>query len=275
MFLKGLLKYTIKQAIHPRDGFRMKKFIINFINLNIKLSNWFDITFLPKKYYQDGLKDYVKNTVPKYLKAPQTIVDIGGGKRPFIGTEAKKVKGMRIVGIDISKKELNLAPKGIYEEKIVADIGARNQEISLQKADIIICEAVLEHIKNINQAVNNISNMLSKKGVALVYVPCKNAPFAKLNRLLPEAFKRKLLYFFLPSSQHAQGFPAYYNNCTPKNMEQLFLASKVKRVKTIKHYHSNYFAVMFPVHIIWRLSQVVKGLCGLDNCESFTLIIEK
>ena len=246
-----------------------------FINLNIKISNWFDVTFLPVKYRQDGLKDFVNNVVPKYLKEDQKIVDIGGGKRPFVGTEVKKLKGMKIIGLDISPSELKQAPSGVYDKTVVADIGSNQKLKNIKNADIVICEAVLEHVVNTQLAVKNICNILSNQGTALIYVPCKNAPFARLNVILPEKFKKKLLHTLHPKSQHAQGFPAYYHNCTPSRMQQLFLENKIKDTKTFTYQQSNYFSVFFPIHFVWRISQLLKGVLKLDNCEGFTIIATK
>lgn len=252
----------------------MKRFLRKFINFNIKLSDWFDSLFLPKKYCIDGLKDYVTNVVPKYLKQNQNIIDVGGGKRPYIGTEQPRKNDMKITGIDISKKELSLAPKGMYDKVIAKDIGKAINTKDL-KADIVICEAVLEHVQDTETAVKNISNMLVKNGIALIFIPCKNAPFARLNILLPQAFKKRLLFILHPNSRYAQGFPAYYNNCTPNKMINLFTKNNTKRVEVIKYNQSNYFTVFFPLHVLWRLLQLIKGLLGLDNCESFTMIAKK
>lgn len=153
---------------------------------------------MPSKYRQDGLKDFVNNVAPKYLKENQKIVDIGGGKRPFVGTEVKKLQGMKIIGLNISLSELKQAPSGIYDKIVVADIGSNQKVKNIKNADIVICVAVLEHVDNTQQAVKNICDILSNQGTALIYMPCKNTPFTKLNIILPEKFKKKVTPHITP-----------------------------------------------------------------------------
>lgn len=252
----------------------MKRALLGLVKFNVKLSAWFDKNLLLERYSRDGLKEFVSEVVPKHLKPGQRIVDIGGGKRPFVGTEVIRKKGMTVIGIDISNQELERAKKGSYDKKIVMDIGKKHKDIGFD-ADIVICEAVLEHVKDTKKAVENISKMLSKDGLAFIFIPCGKAPFARLNRLLPESLKRKILFTLLPEATHAQGFPAYYNNCSPKKMKELFVSNNTKITETRTYQHSHYFSVIFPIHVLWRISQVLKGYLGLDNCESFALVVSK
>ncbi|TXG77489.1 methyltransferase domain-containing protein [Patescibacteria group bacterium] len=245
------------------------------IDINRAASTKFDRTFVKRHRRQDGLKDFVNNVVPKELKDGQTILDIGGGKRPFVGTEVSRRAGMKIIGLDISREELDQSPAGSYDKKVVGDIGSRNLPNTQKKADVVICEAVLEHVADAPQGIQNIARMTAKGGVVLVYVPCRHAPFARLNQLLPQRVKKAALHKVFPESQHAQGFPAYYDQCSPEEMRAIFEKAGLSVRETRKYYFSNYFSFFFPAYALWRARQYAWGVFGRDNCEAFTIIAEK
>lgn len=91
-----------------------------FVNLNRKVSQWFDRVFLPACYRVDGNRDYADNLVRSYVKPGDLIYDVGGN--PFFSAEEKSRFSLRITGIDISEQELVRAPAGAYDELLVCDI---------------------------------------------------------------------------------------------------------------------------------------------------------
>jgi hypothetical protein len=109
------------------------------INSQKWLSRKFDL-ILPAKYRRDGNRDYIETIVPKYLANDITIYDIGGGKRPFLSAEQKLALNSTVVGIDIDRLELDLAPQGSYDEKICADIASFSGN---QAADLVLCRLCL------------------------------------------------------------------------------------------------------------------------------------
>lgn len=179
-----------------------------FGNANISLSQWFDRTFLSSSFLKDGNCDFIYDLAPSYLCQGMKIYDVGGGKQPFVSIEKKSDLGLKIVGIDISQSELDRAPGGAYDEVLCGDIANIKGHAD---GDLVICQAVLEHVKDTEGAMRSVASLLKPGGKALIFVPSRNAIFARLNILLSEEIKRKLLYSVYPSARAAQGFPSFYN----------------------------------------------------------------
>jgi SAM-dependent methyltransferase len=221
----------------------------------------------------DGYSDFVARLVPAYLKAGQVVYDIGGGKRPYVSAEQKAALGLTIVGVDISQDELDLAPAGVYDRTICADVSRLRGN---GDADLLICLAVLEHVRNVDAAFEAIASCLRPGGRALIFVPSRNAPFARLNLMVPERLKRRVLYFVFPQSRGQQGFPSYYDRCTPRDFAML--AAKVGlRVDDEKLYFvSTYFYALFPAYLLWRLSkQLIYLIDRRAAAEVFAMVLSK
>ncbi len=71
-------------------------------------------------------------------------------------------------GLDIDKEELIQAPEGSYDEIICTDITKYRGNL---EADIVICQALLEHVKGVENAFMAISSILKPGGLALIFVP--------------------------------------------------------------------------------------------------------
>ncbi len=245
-----------------------------FININKWLCVKFDEIFLPKHWSVHGLKDFAENIVPIRIPAKGVVYDIGGGKRPFLGSEMSKPEAVKVVGVDIDGEELKRAPAGAYDKTIVSDISSDSGvPVKIAKADAVVCEAVLEHVSDTERALANIVSITKQGGEMLLFVPGRLAVFAVVNRMLPEKIKRKLLFRIFPETSHAQGFPAYYDRCTPREFVKMLEANDC-RVEQIKcYYQSSYFTFFFPLHLLWRLYQLIARLAvGKDACESFSMV---
>lgn len=178
-----------------------------------------------------------------------------------------------MVGIDIDPDELALAPDGAYDSSIAADIATFNGQ---GDADLIICQAVLEHVHDVNGAVRALASILTPGGEALIFVPCRNALFARLNLMLPEKAKRAVLFALYPRMSRHQGFPSFYRECTPSDLSRLAQQHglQVKEVNTF--WTSEYFYAFFPAYIVWRTWLILARTLGWrDYCETFSLVMQK
>lgn len=88
--------------------------IRRFINWNIEMSRAFD-RLLPEDYRIDGNSDFKNSFAPKWLKENARVIDVGGGKNPFISVDKKKFLSIHVTGVDISAQELQRAPAGGYD----------------------------------------------------------------------------------------------------------------------------------------------------------------
>lgn len=243
-----------------------------FVNANVALSGWAD-NKLPAKWRVDGNSDFMKDFVWKYLRPRQKVYDVGGGKQPFLGAEKKRALECVVVGIDISEQELSKAPTGAYDRTIQADICTFRGDAD---ADVVICQTLLEHVSDVEAAMGAIATILKPGGLILLFVPCRNALFAKLNLLLPESFKHWLLYTLFPASRHGQGFKAYYDRCTPKQLSVLAETCGLKVLELRRYYVTAYFWVFFPAYLVWRFWTMIVLTLRLENsCEGFSAAFTK
>lgn len=246
--------------------------IRRFIDWNQRLSRGLD-RFLPAGYVIDGNSDFKNNFALKWLTATARVVDIGGGKNPFITAEMKNALALYVTGVDISAQELERAPVGAYDNIICADISGT---AGTGDADLCICQAVLEHVQDVAAAFEAIASFLKPGGIALIFVPSRNAVFARLNLLLPERIKRWLLFTIFPHTKRDQGFPSYYNKCTPGGFRALAHAAGLEIEEARYYYVSSYFSFLFPLHALWRAWIILfRRIAGEQAAETFSMAMKK
>lgn len=236
------------------------------------LSRNFD-KLLPKKYRLDGNGEFIRSVVPKHLKKNVTIYDIGGGKNPYLSPEKKKILNVTVVGLDIDKDELNQAPEGSYDKIICADLTKFRGN---NNADFLICQALLEHVKDVEAAFTAISSILKPGGLALIFVPSRNAVFARLNIILPQKIKKAILHTIYPESRRDQGFPSYYDKCTPLEFKKLASSNGLSLIEERYYFVSSYFSFFFPAYLVWRLWVILFHSFSKDQAaETFSLVLRK
>jgi 2-polyprenyl-6-hydroxyphenyl methylase/3-demethylubiquinone-9 3-methyltransferase len=219
------------------------------VSSQVRICRAFD-GLLPEKYRVDGNQDFITSFAPKYLRPGLCVYDVGGGKQPYVSVERKMALGLVVVGLDIDQHELERAPAGAYDRVIAADI---TRFRGSGEADLLICQALLEHVRDVRQAFAAIASILKPGGTAAIFVPSRNAVYARINRLLPEWLKRKILFALFPDTNRAQGFPSYYDRCTPKDFRRLAAEHGLGVVEETHYYISGYFTFFFPLHFVWRI----------------------
>jgi len=242
------------------------------VKSQLRLSRLFDRLF-PQKFRVDGQEHYQKYILPSYLKDNQVIYDVGGGKRPYLSSRAKKDLNSTVVGLDLDASELRKAPYGCYDSTICADITSFKGK---NDADLLICQSLLEHVKNIDAAFAAFASILKPGGLALIFVPNRNALYARLNLLLPQGLKSSVLHAIYPGTRKKQGFPAYYRKCTPLELKVLALEHGFEIAGEYYYYSSIYFSFFFPLHLFWRLRQLLLyGFFKEQAAETLSLVLKK
>lgn len=251
----------------------MRNIFRSFVNSQIWLSKIFDKFLLPEDYRLDGNSDFYNNLLPQHIDHSQRIYDIGGGKTPAIDVSTKNEMSLQIVGIDIDPAEIALAPTGSYDE---THCGSIEKFKGNSDADLVICRSVLEHVENNTDAFTAIASILKPGGKLVLFVPNKNALFARINLVLPEKLKRKILFTIFPSTEEEQGFPAFYDRCSPINFTQLASDNDLEPIETRRYYRSSYFSFFFPAYFLWRLWVVLGRLVGKGELtETFAMVMVK
>jgi 2-polyprenyl-6-hydroxyphenyl methylase/3-demethylubiquinone-9 3-methyltransferase len=244
-----------------------------FIDGQIALSTRFDRALLPPVYRIDGDSSFEAEFLTPHLHRGATVIDVGSGKLPSLSPAQRAALEITVVGFDVSKRELDAAPAGSYDATICADV---TEFMGDGKADIAICSSLLEHVPDVDKALRGIASMLKPGGEALIFVPCGNTLFARLNRLLPQKFKLRLLNYFFPRIAPALGFPAHYDRCTPRQIAHLAENNGMVAEKIRLYLYTGYFEIFTPVHVLWRLWQVgFRKLVDAEAAESFSMTLRK
>lgn len=243
-----------------------------FIDLNVRLSRGFD-RLLPGEYRVDGNYDFREGFAPVWLRTGIRVVDVGGGRHPFIGPETKERLAIHVTGVDICAEELRNAPLDAYDHKICGDIASI---VGTRDADLCICQAVLEHVSDVESAFRSIVSFLKPGGVVLIFVPSRNAAFARLNLLLPERFKRFMLFRIFPQAKGESGFPSYYDQCTPRDFRRIASLVGLELADQRNYFCSMYFSFFAPLHVLWRMWIVVfRFLAREQAAETFSMALRR
>ena len=228
---------------------------------------------LPSQYAIAGNADFVDSLVPRYTFAGAVAYDVGGGKNPLIDAARKARMGLKIIGLDIDAGELAAEPPGRYDSTICADISSYRGD---RDADLVICQALLEHVLDTGKALEAIASILKPGGLALLFVPSRNAVYARINLLLPQRLKELILFGIYPHMRRSQGFPAHYDRCTPAAFETLALSKGLRAGERRVYFKSDYFRFCFPIHAFWRLWVLLfRSLAGDQAAETFSLVLRK
>lgn len=109
--------------------------------------------------YMDEAKSFQKG---------KKLLDIACGKGLFL-KEAKK-KGLDIFGLDISDVAIDQAEKELPKGNFIAG-DAENLPYGDDEFDYVSCIGSLEHFIRPAEAVQEISRVLKKSGIALIHLP--------------------------------------------------------------------------------------------------------
>lgn len=242
----------------------------------IRFQTWLSLCFdrlLPRDLIADGNREFLEAVVPANIHAGSVVYDVGGGKNPVITVERKAALRLKVVGVDIDRDELAAAPAGAYDATAPADITVYRGS---GDADLVICQALLEHVRDTDGALAAIASILKPGGRALIFVPSRNAVYARLNLVLPQELKRRILFAIFPGMRRDHGFPAFYDRCTPAAFAEMSRRHGLVTDERRVYFHSEYFRFFFPLHALWRLWTVMfRAVAGEQAAETFTLVLRK
>lgn len=204
----------------------------------------------PPGHEQNPLLSLYVDVVAEYANAEpnQVIVDLGAGRRCLFAPLLEPDSGSRIIGVDISPEAM--ASNDDLDEKVVAD-AAEGLPLRDAEADLVVSMSALEHLREVQPLAREIYRVLKPGGHTIHVFPSRNAPFSLLNRFLPHSITRKLLGALIPGSEGIQGFPAYYDHCSPLEMERLLTRSGFKVIRTEwSSYQSDYYGFFIPLYLL-------------------------
>lgn len=139
--------------------------------------------------------------------------------------------------------------------------------------DLVFSRSVFEHVLDPRTAVAKLAGVLVPGGLIAHYMPCRNAPFAILNRWLGNRTARQLLFALFPEKEKDSGFRAYYRDCTPERHSRICQEYGLEVVNLIPYYKSDYTAFLAPLFTLELLRQVLMCYLRLENfAEGFSIV---
>lgn len=160
--------------------------------------------------YQEPWLQAWENRVALEMRPGIRILDVGSGRRPAIAP-ADRPPNCMYVGLDLSMDELTAAPDGSYDRMVASDVVTFQPELA-DRFDLVLSWQVLEHVKPLERALENVRRYLIPGGAFLAQLSGKFSAFALLNQLLPHRLSVWGLKRFLARDPRTV-FPAHYDQC--------------------------------------------------------------
>jgi SAM-dependent methyltransferase len=238
----------------------------------VALSCAFD-QLLPPSFRVDRSKDFnIESSRATCVQVSSSTTSVAEHDHAWTSRPSAAL-GLTLTGVDLDEAQFAKAPRGLYDPAITADITTYQEQ---NAADLVVCKSTLEHVRDTEAALARMARLLNPGGTLLVFVPSRNALYARLNVLLPERLKLRLLSAFMPSQADHLGFPAIYDHCTPHHFRR-FAARYGLQIKELRPYYiSSYFSVVFPAYFLWRVWILAyRAIAREHAAESFVMIARK
>jgi SAM-dependent methyltransferase len=165
---------------------------------------------LPPRYATDEWDLTFRAALERVLEPGMKILDVGSGAGPAVPLQSRPA-GTTYTGLDISAAELEKAGPGAYDETLVADIVEHRPELD-GRFDLVISFFVLEHVKPVDAALENMRRYLKPGGQLVAELAGGRSPSGIANRLVPHWLAKLLLKVFLREDPE-RVFPAHYDRC--------------------------------------------------------------
>lgn len=248
----------------------IKQIFIKFFQWNEAFCRWIDPhlpQFNERMEYDEAVASFMNAT------AGLVVVDVGaGGECPFAELRKPELH-TQIIGIDMSADEMK--DNADLDLKLVADL-SKALPLGDQQVDLIVSRSVLEHLTDQNRFVNEAKRVLKTKGLFIHLYPCKYAPFAILNRLLPRKLTRKLLHDLVPESRGISGYPAFYDRCSYSAMKSLLQKNGFEILRfRFGYYQSAYYRFFFPFYLLSILYELIIRALHVKNLSAQILVVAR
>jgi SAM-dependent methyltransferase len=203
---------------------------------------------------------------------PRTVLDVGAGKRWHF-TPSLKGRDMDLIGFDIDHAEM--AENALLDQKIGGD-ACKSLGVPDQSVDLIMGRAVVEHLHDTASFLESANRALREDGRLIVTFANKYAPFAMLNRILPERVSHWLLSHLVPGSSGILGFKAFYDRASFREFKQSLTDAGFEIEEEYASYFStSYYAFFFPVFVVGLGLDYLRYLLANPRLASYFLFIAR
>jgi SAM-dependent methyltransferase len=193
---------------------------------------------LPARYGLGPADRELKERIARSMRPGAEVLDFGSGAKPTI-PPAERPEDVRYVGLDISAAELERGAPGSYDEHVVGDITEHAPALD-GRFDLAISLMVLEHVRPLDAAFENLRRYLRPGGEMVVQFAGGRAPQSLANRAVPHRLAVWALGR-LNDRPPESVFPAHYDRCVASKLEPMF-ATGWDSVEILPLYLGAYYA---------------------------------
>lgn len=242
--INGTGKLTAMKFVLKLPG----KLLRVFFNLNIAICKWIE-SKLPADFRRSLLYKHELICAGFLNDGPnRAALDIGGGHLCPYAHRRDPALDSHVISLDILLDQVK--QNELADSKIVGD-ACGLLPIAADSVDIVTSRSVLEHLYDNDSFIEESHRVLRPGGHSVHVFPCKWAPFAIINRILPNKLASWLVHAIYPNWQAVCGFRVFYRNCDHDNMARVFRSYgfEVEDVH-LRYYQSIYFRFFVPFYMI-------------------------
>lgn len=224
---------------------------------------------LPARYGYTMQSVFLEHVRP-LLTAGVAILDLGAGRRPTIAPQHRP-PGCRYVGLDISEHELRCAAPAAYDRTIAHDI---TRPLGPDEHfDVVLSWQVLEHVRPIEQALDNVRAVLRPGGTMVAQVSGSFAAFALLARVVPHRARVWAMARLLGHPEELK-FRTYYDRCWATGLEAVL--AQWSSVTLLPYYRGAvYFSFSRPLQRLYLGYETAIARHDVKNLATHYLLVAR
>jgi len=240
-----------------------------FIDLNVKLSRLCNLR---------NLGEYVTHV--EYLRlaallfsAPDVkrVMDVAAGANWQFPYAYQDAYGLELSGMDIDADAVNANTSLDFRYTGDACCSSR---IGVGNYDLLTCYSGIEHFPDVQSFLENAFASLRPGGALIAQFPSPLAPFAILNRLLPQRFKKNVLSSLFRSKADELGHPIHYDKCRFSEFKAAAERAGFHVEYGLRWYMSSgYFTWLFPLFMLSQLVDIIRLILGTKDMASYNLFV--
>lgn len=201
-----------------------------------------------------------------------TVLDIGAGRHCDYSNLVTR-RPARMVGVDISASELAL--NDFLDEAIAADACAPIPALE-GKVDLLVSKATMEHLPDNEAFLRNAKRLLKPGGTMVLLFTNRYAPFAFINRLLPERLSAILLNKLAPDWRGQVGFKTHYDRTNYSAFDRMLKDVGFSNAEfQVGYFSSAYFRFLVPMYLLSLGFDRLRYALQIKDLGSYYLVTAK
>ncbi|HET6379224.1 MAG TPA: methyltransferase domain-containing protein [Methylocella sp.] len=240
-----------------------------FVDINVKLSSFFNL---------DNMAEY--GTHVEYLRLAallfsspdvRRVMDVAAGSNWQFPPFYKSAYGLELSGIDIDAE--GIEANRLLDWRYTGDV-CGGQKIGSGSYDLVTCYSGIEHFHDVEKFLNNAFAALRPGGALIAQFPSGLAPFAILNKALPQILKQKILNLIYPRKTAEIGYAVSYDKCRYSEFKKAAeKAGFVVEYYLPSYMSSGYFTWFVPLFIISQFLDLIRLVFGTKDMASYNLFV--